>query len=93
MYNERNDSFSIKDLIVQVLFIVLFVFILIWLFPTKSYVDKNDGRPNINFDVLTNRIFNENLQTMKEAAINYYTTSRLPKNINDVESMTLRKML
>ena len=89
MYNERKDSFSIKGLIVQILFIVLFVFILIWLFPTKSYVDKDVGNHNQDFDVLTNRIFNENLQIMKEAAISYYTTSRLPKNINDVETMTL----
>lgn len=93
MYNERKDSFSIKGLIVQILFIVLFVFILIWLFPTKGDINKNGGDNNQNFDVLTNRIFNENLQTMKEAAISYYTTSRLPKNVNDVETMTLRKML
>lgn len=93
MYNERKDSFSIKGLIVQILFIVLFVFILIWLFPTKGDIDKNGGNNSQDFDVLTNRIFNENLQIMKEAAISYYTTSRLPKNVNDVESMTLRKML
>ena len=93
MYNERNDGFSIKNLIIQILFIVLFVFILIWLFPTKGDIDKNGGNAGKDFDVLTNRIFNENLQIMKEAAISYYTTSRLPKNVNDVEMMTLRKML
>ncbi len=96
MYNERNDSFSIKDMIIQILFIVLFVFILIWLFPTKNSLkgklDKID-EVNTKFDVLTNRIFNDNLQTMKEAAIAYYTTPRLPKNVNDVKSMTLREML
>lgn len=93
MYNERKDSFSIKGLIVQILLIVLFVFILIWLFPTKGNVNENLDGVNTKFDVLTNRIFNENLQTMKEAAIFYYTTSRLPQNVNDVKSMTLRKML
>jgi hypothetical protein len=30
---------------------------------------------------------------MKEAAISYYTVPRLPKNVNDVKSMTLREML
>lgn len=96
MYNERKDSFSIRDVIIQILFIVLFVFILIWLFPTKGSVNGKLGvldEVNSKFDVLTNRIFNENLQTMKEAAINYYTTPRLPKNVNDVKSMTLREML
>ena len=93
MYNERKDSFSIKDLIVQILFIVLFVFILIWLFPTKGNIQDGLDGVNNKFDVLTNRIFNENLQTMKEAAISYYTTSRLPQNVNDVKTMTLREML
>ena len=93
MYNERKDSFSIKDLIVQILFIVLFVFILIWLFPTKDNVKDGLDGVNTKFDVLTNRIFNENLQTMKEAAISYYTTPRLPKNVDDVKTMTLREML
>lgn len=100
MYNERyeskKDGFSIKDIIVQLLFIVLFVFILIWLFPTKNSLNgKFDSIDKVNekFDVLTNRIFNDNLQTMKDAAINYYTTPRLPKNVNDVKSMTLREML
>ena len=93
MYNERKDSFSIKSLIVQILLIVLFVFILIWLFPTKGNTNKELDKINTKFDVLTNRIFNENLQTMKEAAIFYYTTSRLPKNVNDVNKMTLREMI
>lgn len=96
MYNERKDSFSIRDVVIQILFIVLFVFILIWLFPTKGSVNGKLGaldEVNSKFDVLTNRIFNDNLQTMKDAAINYYTTPRLPKNLNDVKSMTLREML
>lgn len=89
MYNERREGFSIKDVIIQLLFVVLFVFILIWLFPTKNSLK---GITN-QFDVLTNRIFNENIQTMKEAAIGYYTTPRLPKNIKDTKSMTLREMI
>jgi len=89
MYNERREGFSIKDVILQLLFVVLFVFILIWLFPTKSSLK---GITN-QFDVLTNRIFNENIQTMKEAAIGYYTTPRLPKKIKDTKSMTLREMI
>lgn len=96
MYNERREGFSLKDVILQLLFIVLFVFILIWLFPTKGTIkgitDKIDGMAN-QYDVLTNRIFNENIQTMKEAAIGYYTTPRLPKNVNDTKSMTLKEMI
>ena len=40
MYEERNDRFSFRDVILQLLFVVLFIFILLWLFPTKGYLDK-----------------------------------------------------
>ena len=105
MYEERRESFSVRDLILQVLFIVLFVFILIWLFPTKSYmknyIDNNvDGNNTVvqgGYDldqlaVLYNQIFANNIATMKEAAISYYTTDRLPAKVGDTEKMTLQQM-
>ena len=36
MYNERNSEFSIRDIVLQLLFVVLFVFILLWLFQLKQ---------------------------------------------------------
>jgi len=105
MYNERKDTFSIKDIIVQVLCILLFIFLLLWLFPTKSYVKNNvssnngnvaSGDQDIVFESpaqIVDAIFNFNVQTMKEAAISYYTTSRLPGKVGDSKKMTLREML
>ena len=57
MYNE-NSNFSIKNLIVQFLFVALFVFILIWLFPLKSDLNKLKVTANENSDlkVLVDRI-------------------------------------
>ena len=40
MYTERNGNFSIKNVILQFLFIALFIFILVWLFPMKSDLNK-----------------------------------------------------
>ncbi len=108
MYEERRESFSVRDLILQVLFIVLFVFILILIFPTKGYmkkyIDKNgkDTGTNTtvvesNFDVdqlaaLYNQIFANNVVAMKEAAIGYYTTDRLPAKVGESDKMTLQQM-
>ena len=39
METERN-GFSIIGFIAQVLVILLFVFVLMWLFPTKSYIEN-----------------------------------------------------
>ena len=86
MYNEKQDNFSVKDVILQILFVILFVFILMWLFPSKQFV-KDSLEP------LYDRIFSENILIMKDAAKGYYTTPRLPQNVGDKVSMTLGEML
>lgn len=86
MYNERRDSFSMKDVILQILFVVLFIFIMMWLFPSKQFV-KDALEP------LYDRIFNENILMMKDSAKSYYTTPRLPQKVGDKVSMTLGDML
>lgn len=93
MYTEQTN-FSIKNVILQFLFVALFIFILIWLFPLKSDLNKAiDSIENTDLSVLTDRIFNENIISMKDAAKSYYTTSRLPKNVGDKVKMTLGEML
>ena len=92
MYEER-ERFSIKDVVLQIVLVVLFVFLLLWLFPTKSYVDKKIGSIDSALQPLHNQIFAQNVANMKDAAISYYTTERLPKNIGDKERMTLKEML
>lgn len=85
MYNERKDSFSIRDIILQILFVVVFISILMWLFPSKQFV-KDALTP------LYDRIFNENILMMKDAAKSYYTDPRLPQNVGDKVKMTLGEM-
>ena len=90
MYNERNDRFSIKTVIVQFLFVALFIFLLLWLFPTKNYIKDND---ETNLDVFYDRIFVENIILMKDSAKSYYTNPRLPQKVGDKVKMTLGEML
>lgn len=93
MYTEQTN-FSIKNVILQFLFVALFIFILIWLFPLKSDLNKAvEGANGTDLTVLTDRIFNENIISMKDAAKSYYTTSRLPQNVGDKVKMTLGEML
>lgn len=86
MYNERRDSFSLKDAILQILFVVLFVFLMLWLFPSKQYIDDA-------VEPFYDRIFMENILIMKDAAKGYYTNERLPQTVGDKASMTLGKMI
>lgn len=98
MYEERKDRFSIRDLILQILFVAFFVFLLMWLFPTKGDLSKmnfgsSSNKKEETNTVLYDRIFNENIIAMKDAAKSYYTTPRLPQNVGDKVSMTLGEML
>lgn len=91
MYNERKDNFLMRDLLLQILFVVIFVFILMWIFPTKKQlegliVDNSGYTPTYD------NVFNENILNMKDAAKSYYTTPRLPKEVGDKVSMTLGEM-
>lgn len=90
MYEENRTGSVIKDVLLQIILVVIFVFLLLWLFPTKGYVDNKlkDG-----LDPLYQELFNEHLQTMKEAAQSYYTKDRLPKKVGDKVSITLGEML
>lgn len=87
MYNERKDNFSIRDVMLQILFVIIFVFILMWIFPTRKQVENLINVPTYD------NVFNENILAMKEAAKSYYTTPRLPKKVGDKVSMTLGEML
>ncbi len=96
MYNERNSEFSIRDIVLQLLFVVLFVFILVWLFPTKGDISKLANKSNNStesLDPILVRIFNDNLMLMKEAGKEYFTLERLPEKVGDKVSITLGQML
>lgn len=103
MYTNENNKFSFRDVILQFLFVALFIFILLWLFPSKDYM--NDFKSELLDSVeqsesgdqqstlITSAIFNQNITTMKEAAILYFTTPRLPEHKGDVVKLTLKDML
>ena len=78
---ENRKSTFIRDLIVKVLLIVLFIFLLMFLFPMPNLTTFYDA------------IFNNNVQTMKNAAEKWYTTDRMPKEDGDIEKLTLQEML
>lgn len=83
MYTEYEEKkgFPIRDFLIKLVLIVVFVLLLFWLLPIP------------NMKGINNTIFNANVQTMKDAAINYFTDERLPKNVGDKVKLTLKEML
>ena len=87
MYEENNGNFAFKDLIMKILFIVIVLFLIIWLFPTKGYINKQIDK---KIGVSENQVFTNNINTMKEAALGYYIGKNLPQKET---KMSLEEML
>jgi len=83
MYNEENNekNYFFRNLIVKILLVLLFVFLLMWLFPM----------PNLN--PFYDKIFTQNINEMTDAAKSYFTVTRLPKEEGEVKTLTLKEML
>lgn len=82
MYEEEEKrGFPLRDLIVKLIVAVVFVLLLVWLLP------------KVDLTGLNNRIFKDNVNDMKEAAITYFTTDRLPQKEGDSVTLTLQEML
>ncbi len=81
MYEERKHTFDWKGFLLKLIIILLFIFVIYQLFT------------GVKTNTLYDQIYNNNITTMKEAAVSYYTTDRLPKNIGDSKTMTLQDML
>ena len=79
MENERSHFF--RDLIVKILLVLLFVFLLMWLFPM----------PDMN--PLYDKIYTQNMSSMTDAAKGYFTVSRLPQKEGEVKKLTLKDMI
>ena len=83
MYNddEERKNLPIKTFLVSLILIIIFVLLLVWLLPMP------------NLTGLNNRIFNANIQEMKNAAIPYFTTDKLPQKDGDSVKLTLQEMI
>lgn len=84
MYEEGHRGFAFKNILLKLLLIVIIVFLIIWLFPTKSYV-KNliDQKLKTGY----NQTFRDNIVTIKEAAVDYFNGDRLPSETGDRKSV------
>jgi len=78
---ETRKRFTVKDVLIRLILVIVFIFLLIWLFPMP------DVKP------LNNQLFSQNVNAMKEVAKTYYTIERLPNKINGKVKMTLQEML
>lgn len=80
---ERSNIGSLLlKIVIAVVAVLLIVFLLITVFPTKSALNP-----------LYQEIFRNNLDSMRTSAEKYFTNERLPQEIDETIKMTLQEML
>ena len=96
--DEQKTGLPIKTFLLSLILIIIFILLLMWLLPmpnsSKSSNNGNNGNNGINgLEALTSRIFNANIQEMKNAAILYFTEDKLPEKKGETITLTLQEML
>ena len=98
--DEERTGLPIKTFLISLILIIIFILLLMWLLPIQKN-SNNSGSGNGNssggnyygWESLTNRIFNSNIQDMKNVGITYFTTDKLPENVGESKTLTLQEML
>lgn len=81
--NEKGPGLNLKDILIKIVFVIIFILLLVWLFKINT--------PNMK--PFYSNVFRENIKYMEEAAESYFTNDKLPKNIGDTVEMTLAEMI
>lgn len=85
MYEEKR-KFNWIDFFIKGIIVVIILLFIVWLLSLS-----NKG-VNDSLNVLTDNIFNENIQRMKEVGKDYFTIERLPQKVGEVETLSLKEM-
>ena len=102
--DEKRIGIPIKTFILSLILIVIFILLLMWLLPIPSKSNNNSNNNNnscSNGEVncpdipsgVTSRVFVDNVKDMKEAAISYFTTDKLPGSVGSSVKLTLQEMI
>ena len=87
---EENQRFSWASLFIKIIIIIIFVLFTIWLLSLST---KNATKGlSSSLNVLTDNIFKENVDRMKDVGTSYFTTERLPEKVGEVKTLTLASM-
>ncbi len=101
--NENKVGLPLKTFILSFILIIIFVLLLMWLLPIPKNSNNNNSNNSCsnvgncaefpNMSGLLSRIFTDNIKDMRDAAISYFTTDKLPSKVGDSVKLTLQDML
>lgn len=94
--NYQKNTFNWGEFFSRAIVVILFIFILMWIAPLPTSVKKVEtkvGDLEEKVSILVDRVFFDNIESMKNAAKEYWTIPKLPQNVNDVNTLTLKELL
>ena len=83
---EENGRFNWAGLFIKVIIVVIFILFTVWLLSLST------RGLSTSLNVLTDNVFSENIEKMKEVGKSYFTTERLPEKVGEVATLTLDRM-
>ena len=83
MYEEKEYNFNWVSLFIKVVIFVVFILLAVWLISRITFKNEDE----------INATFSDNLQTMKNVALEYFDGKNLPENDGDKVKLTLRQMI
>ena len=83
---EKDRKISLLSILIKVIIAIIIILTIVW---AMAYYNRGLSD---SINVLTEDIFDKNLERMKEVGKEYFTTERLPKKIGDVKVLTLKEM-
>lgn len=92
MYTEENEKkqFPLRDYLLKIAIVIIIVFLIVWLLLKLISPATGNIKSNSPLDA---KVFGENINKMKEAALTYYTKDHLPKEVGEKKTLTLREMI
>lgn len=95
MYVESKEKFNWFDFFARAAIIIVFVFLLMWIVPLPGVkrVEVKVNKLEEQVSIITDRVFYDNIENMKESAKDYFTIPKLPKEVNGTVKLTLGEML
>ena len=92
----NQKGFTFVDFLIQLIFVVLFVIVLVWLFPTKDYLKNNLNNETIFYEKdtdVSDSTFVNNINNMMEASKSYFGYNvALPEKIGEEVTVTLGEL-
>ena len=87
---EENTRFSWTGLFIKIIIVIIFILFTVWLLSLSTKNITKGMSDSLN--VLTDNIFSQNVDKMKDVGKSYFTTERLPKKVGETKTLSLAKM-